>query len=108
LIEERFGMPQLSLEALNEGKQAPKNVFIFQVKFQQNSGRMPFLNAPCTLVRDLHNSNDCNAIKIVDGIEIVGWVPREIARIMAPLMDSGNGFQATTILDDEVRVQFDE
>lgn len=79
---------------------------------------------PLVLEREFENIHDRNAIAIrfrkesasagvIDNIHI-GYVPRSEARTLAHLMDSGNGFKATVLRNDEedhcgpvVRVELD-
>jgi hypothetical protein len=47
------------------------------------------------LVREPNNPFDPNAIRItVAGVILLGYVPREVAKDLAPLMDSGRQFIA--------------
>ena len=48
-----------------------------------------------TLVREPDNPHDPNAIKVtIAGVVFLGYVPREIAKELAPLMDQGTQFDA--------------
>lgn len=58
-----------------------------------------------TLLREKNNAHDCNAIQIVaavrnKGAAVVGYINKELAAALAPLMDKGaaiaSGFKAIT------------
>jgi len=47
------------------------------------------------LVKEPNNPSDSNAIKVtVAGVVLLGYVPREVAKELAPLMDEGRRFMA--------------
>lgn len=54
--------------------------------------------SPLQLVRDPANEHDANAIKVlVAGGEQAGWVPRELAAELAPLLDAGEAWSAVVL-----------
>ncbi|WP_043931089.1 HIRAN domain-containing protein [Bacillus sp. EB01] len=53
------------------------------------------LSDTLSLERDYHNKYDGNAIAVLNEVgQSVGWVPRDIARNLAPIMDRGEIFSA--------------
>ena len=47
------------------------------------------------MVRDLDNPHDTNAIRVaLFGHYFMGYVPRHLSRILAPMMDAGRSFIA--------------
>lgn len=46
------------------------------------------------LVRDPENSHDPNAIRVEIANFFMGFIPAEVARELAPLMDAGNHYDA--------------
>ena len=46
------------------------------------------------LIREPENAHDSNAIRVEVGGYFMGYVPKEIARWLAPEMDSGKNFRA--------------
>jgi hypothetical protein len=49
---------------------------------------------PLTLVREPSNTKDRHAIQVLHGGELLGYVGEEMAEELAPLMDSGQSFEA--------------
>lgn len=56
------------------------------------------------LIRDYDNLVDRNAIAVYLSNEQMGYVPYEVAQILAPEMDTGNHFEATVIGVERERV----
>lgn len=46
-------------------------------------------NQPLALVREPTNKHDKNAVMVVWGTRQLGWLPRQLASEIAPLIDSG-------------------
>lgn len=55
-------------------------------------------SSPVELVREPSNKYDINAIKVITGDKQIGYIGKEYASIMAPLMDTGTQF--TAIVND--------
>jgi hypothetical protein len=56
------------------------------------------------LVREPDNPHDPNAIRVaLAGIVFLGYVPKEIAKELAPLMDQGKNFMAFFVSRNEHR-----
>ena len=56
------------------------------------------------LDREPDNPHDPNAIKVtVAGVVFLGYLPREVAKELAPLMDQGKKFMAYFVSRDENR-----
>ena len=53
--------------------------------------------SPLELRRDPGNEHDPNAIAVHAGGEQVGWVPRELAAELAPLIDDGQAWSAVVL-----------
>jgi HIRAN domain len=53
--------------------------------------------APLELRRDPANEHDPNAIQVHAGGEQIGWVPREIAAVLAPQLDAGHPWSAVVL-----------
>lgn len=56
------------------------------------------------LVRDYDNLVDRNAIAIYLANEQMGYLPREVAQVLAPEMDTGTGFDATIVAVERGRL----
>jgi hypothetical protein len=52
---------------------------------------------PLELRRDPDNEHDPNAIAVLAGGEQVGWVPRELAAVLAPEIDAGRPWAAAVL-----------
>jgi HIRAN domain len=52
---------------------------------------------PLELRRDAGNEHDPNAVMVLAGGEQVGWVPRELAAEIAPLLDGGAPWSAIVL-----------
>jgi hypothetical protein len=52
---------------------------------------------PLTLRRDHENSHDRNAIMVLAGGELIGFVPRELAAELAPELDGGRTWSAISL-----------
>ena len=53
--------------------------------------------APLELRRDPHNEHDANAIAVLAGGELIGFVPREPAAELAPQLDAGRAWSAVVL-----------
>jgi hypothetical protein len=52
---------------------------------------------PLELRRDPANEHDANAIEVLAGAEVVGFVPRELAAELAPELDGGRPWSAAVL-----------
>ena len=52
---------------------------------------------PLALRRDPENPHDPNAIAVLAGALQVGWVPRELAEVIAPAIDKGEPYSAVVL-----------
>lgn len=46
-------------------------------------------NQPIELRREPTNKHDKNAVQVLWGVRQLGWVPRQLASTLAPIMDAG-------------------
>jgi hypothetical protein len=53
--------------------------------------------SPLSLRRDPENEHDPNAIMVLAGGAQAGWVPRELAAELAPLLDAGEDWRALVL-----------
>ena len=53
------------------------------------------------LVREPGNSNDPNAIRVEVGGHIMGYIPKQLAQTLAPMMDGGKAFIAELVRRNE-------
>jgi hypothetical protein len=52
---------------------------------------------PLGLRRDPANEHDANAIEVLAGGELIGFVPRELAEELAPQLDAGRPWSAISL-----------
>ena len=57
-------------------------------------------DAPISIMREPTNRFDKNAIKVLYVDQQIGYIPREFAQILAPMMDSGRQFTAKVNVAD--------
>ena len=70
---------------------------IIGLQYENRTSRLPAVNVGdvVTLTRDYGNPYDVNAITVVHESGELGFVPRHVARLIAPQMDVGSTFHAT-------------
>lgn len=71
--------------------------------YSNRSALLPLVTTGATLAlrRDYGNQYDANAIEVLHGSSVLGYMPRGTARLIAPQMDAG--FTATAIVDEVTR-----
>ena len=69
---------------------------ILGLQYVNRAARLPAVNTGdvATLERDYGNPYDANAITVVHAAGELGFVPRHVARLIAPQMDVGSAFHA--------------
>ena len=67
------------------------------LQYGNRSARLPAVSVDdaVTLIRDYRNPYNANAITISHGSGELGYLPRNVARLIAPQMDTGSTFRAT-------------
>ncbi|HEX6806882.1 MAG TPA: DEAD/DEAH box helicase [Gemmatimonadaceae bacterium] len=99
----RMGRNQLLIERAEVDAIFPITVPLRGVSF--GNRRFAALNltsgGAVRLVRDYDNVVDQNAIRVLDGSEELGFLPRDIAQVLAPEIDTGLKVQATVT---EIRI----
>lgn len=69
------------------------------VTFRNAQSILPTIKrgAVLTLVRERNNEHDSNAVKVMYGAKQIGYLNRDVAADVAPIIDSGGSVSATVV-----------
>ena len=96
----QFGMPPISDQAFDVMASLPTYVLVAGTQYEGRwaTARSLQKGESLRLQRELDNAYDRNAILVLQNDSEVGYVPRNIAKLLAPEMDSGLGLSTEVAL----------